>query len=206
MLRKPCAKCPFRDDVPNYLRRDRRRQIYTSLTQGENFHCHGTVDYDLMDDEGEDDYSAATAHSAPCAGAMKLFLNEGVEPPSQLARCMVRLDRAGTRALAADPTPIRSLESWLDGPDGPTNEPDEDAPEPRVCCVVNHNCTAPAGWSNGGCNEDANAEHDCVCCGDPVCEECSIDSPPDTNYPGRYCDYCAESELDLTEDEIEELK
>lgn len=195
--RNPCAKCPFRADVPNYLRRGRRRDIYAATQRGEDFYCHKTVDYSHENDDGETEPDTSAA--SLCAGAMLLFTRDGYEPAGQLARIAVRLDRGLCDALDACTTPTRSLASWLDGPDDDRNDPDpnlddEEIDDGRYCNTVDAGCTAPAGWASAGgaiANDDAWAENDCADCGEPVCDACSHPDP-DSDSDGVLCGGCAE--------------
>ena len=64
----PCAKCPFRRDVPGFLMQERAEEIAEAITEGDAaFWCHQTVDYDgdeEFDDNGEplsDDYAPTDA-------------------------------------------------------------------------------------------------------------------------------------------------
>lgn len=192
LLTRPCARCPFRDDVPNYLRRDRRRSILREMQSGKDFHCHKTVDYSHENDEGET--IPDVSDSSLCAGASLLFLRNESEPGGQVARIALRLDPKYAAALDACTTPIRSWESWRDGGDDDSNEPeddDESDDEPRVCNTVDDDCTAPAGWGGYGgvmANDDADAEHDCRSCGEPVCAACAR---PDPESDGVLCGNCA---------------
>lgn len=83
-LIRPCAKCPFRTDVPPYLNGARAREIVRGLERGE-FACHLTLDYDDADDDGEACETEKTAH---CAGA--LIMLEKVNRPSQMMRICER--------------------------------------------------------------------------------------------------------------------
>lgn len=81
-LVRPCAKCPFRNDIPAYLREDRVREIEDSLERSE-FPCHETTEHD---DEGEPMVRGDESH---CAGA--LILLEKIGRPSQMMRIAERL-------------------------------------------------------------------------------------------------------------------
>lgn len=81
-LKRPCAKCPFRTDVPGYLRRTRAVEIANGLIRG-TFACHETVDY-----SGESD-GRETEKTHHCAGA--LIMLEHMEEPSQMMRIAERI-------------------------------------------------------------------------------------------------------------------
>lgn len=57
---KPCAQCPFRTDIPNYLRRERKKDIAYSLLHDSSFTCHKHIE--------DSDFEH------PCKGAAQ-FLN-----------------------------------------------------------------------------------------------------------------------------------
>lgn len=81
-LLRPCAKCPFRNDIPAYLREDRVREIQESLERSE-FPCHQTTEHDA---EGDPVIRGQESHYA---GA--LILLEKLEQPSQMMRIAQRL-------------------------------------------------------------------------------------------------------------------
>jgi len=97
-LRRPCAKCPFRADIPAYLTRGRvdelRREL---LEQDKTFACHQTVDYAAMaevaldDDDDEAAAYAAIPHGEEqhCAGAAILL--EKYDRPNQMMRWIARI-------------------------------------------------------------------------------------------------------------------
>lgn len=86
-LTRPCAKCPFRSDIPSYISPARVREIEYTLDRGE-FPCHETCDYDHEDEDGMP-FGRETEQSQHCAGA--LILLEKEERPSQMMRIMERL-------------------------------------------------------------------------------------------------------------------
>lgn len=92
-MTSPCAKCPFRTDVPGYLRRARAREIATTLTRyQQTFTCHATVDYETGEGEGVD-----TPDSQHCAGAMIMLEHMG--QPNQMMRIAERLGMYDMRKL-----------------------------------------------------------------------------------------------------------
>lgn len=88
-LKKVCADCPFRADVPFYgLHPERVADIAQALRDGATFHCHKTVSYDLAEQHGEE-RSAATSQSQFCAGALATM--EKGQEPNQIVRIAERL-------------------------------------------------------------------------------------------------------------------
>ncbi len=81
-LVRPCAHCPFRNDIPPYLTADRVAEIWDSLERGE-FACHETTKHD---EEGEVIRSDDESH---CAGA--LILMEKSDRSSQMMRICERI-------------------------------------------------------------------------------------------------------------------
>lgn len=79
----PCDNCPFRTDVPPYLRPERVREIQHALVRSE-FYCHKTTEH--RDDDGE---YVRTGNEIHCAGA--LILMEHEEMTSQMSRIAYRL-------------------------------------------------------------------------------------------------------------------
>lgn len=83
----PCAKCPFRTDIPGYLSRARVRSLERDLVQGQaSFTCHQTT-VPMDDDEGDEMKDGPNAQH--CAGAMILL--ERLEKPNQMMRIAERL-------------------------------------------------------------------------------------------------------------------
>jgi hypothetical protein len=86
-LKKPCEKCPFRNNIPGYLTRARVIGLASALEQdGERFLCHSTLDYNAADDlyledtdEAHDAWAEAivTADSQHCAGAAIVLARQG---------------------------------------------------------------------------------------------------------------------------------
>jgi hypothetical protein len=82
-MKRPCAQCPFRYDVPGYLTGRRAEEIADALLSDQSFACHKTVEYD---DDGEGDVTGESQH---CAGAA-IWL-EHQERPNQWMRISKRL-------------------------------------------------------------------------------------------------------------------
>ena len=103
-LIRPCAKCPFRNDIPPFLREDRVWEIADSLVNAE-FPCHETVDYDDEqwyndDEEKGGSFFIPTGDEKHCAGA--LILLEKLEQPSQMMRICERFGSYDRNKLDMD--------------------------------------------------------------------------------------------------------
>lgn len=68
---KPCAHCPFRNDVRPYIRTSRVREIWEAAKRGDHFVCHETVDYDLPADAPDPGRRA-------CAGFLIVARRDGL--------------------------------------------------------------------------------------------------------------------------------
>lgn len=83
-LKRPCADCPFRTDVPGYLSKARAAEIAHSLIEGQQtFSCH------KLNDFSEDGEAIEGHKSQHCAGAL-IFL-EAQGRPNQMMRIAERL-------------------------------------------------------------------------------------------------------------------
>lgn len=86
-LKRPCANCPFRTDIPAFLTKGRARQIMDGLVHEQGtFVCHKTTVHDEESDDGE---MLAVRKSEHCAGAMILL--ERIEKPNQMMRIAERV-------------------------------------------------------------------------------------------------------------------
>ncbi len=85
---RPCAHCPFRNDIRPYLTVGRVVEITSSLLQDGSFPCHETT-VDVEDEETGEGRRIATADSLQCAGAMIIL--EKIEQPNQIMRIMERI-------------------------------------------------------------------------------------------------------------------
>lgn len=173
-LIRPCPKCPFRTDVPAYLRGERAEEIARAIANGGEFACHQTTE---SDDEGD---CFATAKSQFCAGALIAQENEGA--PNQGLRIAERLGVYDPGRLDMGAPVVRSLDAFI------AHHADEEE-EASTCSVVEAGCLAPAGWMEGGSvirNRDADPADMLWCegCGEPVCTNCASDEGA--------CAYCAE--------------
>ena len=184
---RPCAHCPFRQDVPIYLRQDRRVEIAHALANDGDFPCHETTTED--EDEGE---RIATADTVACAGAVKaLALSGGTGQTMRIAERLglVDLDRAETHGAAVWP-----LDRWVLLAEGATaDNPIEEEAEVETCGTVGPTCLAPAGYlgsSGGVVRGTVAADGECPDCGEPVCSECADDE----GRCGSCAEYAAEDE------------
>ena len=111
-LRKPCDNCPFRTDVPVYLRLGRVEEITDVLVSGGTFACHKTTESD-PDDTGE---RYETPDSQHCAGA--LIMLERLERPNQMMRIMERLRLYDRRKLDMDAPVYSSSDDMIEAAGG----------------------------------------------------------------------------------------
>ncbi len=108
-LTRPCAKCPFRTDIPGYLRADRVEEIAMSLVSSE-FPCHETTRDD--DDDGCGETYTPKGGEVHCAGA--LILMEKIGEPSQLMRIAERCGMYDRRKLDMGAPVFDSFEEMMD--------------------------------------------------------------------------------------------
>lgn len=180
----PCGKCPFRRDVPIYLRLERRREIVHSvMVEGADFHCHQTVDYS---EDGDGDPHGASV----CAGAAKMI--EAAGGSTQMTRIAENLGMYDpTRDRGAAVWTVDEFMSLAEGSVDGAIEVEDDLAEIETCSVVGDRCLAPAGWGGvggGAIRGTEAADGRCVECDEPVCSNCMNDD--------GVCDYCAENEDD----------
>jgi hypothetical protein len=100
-LKRPCPHCPFREDVPGFLREDRAAGIAYDVLSGLSFDCHKTVDW--VEAEG----GAArpdTSEARHCAGAC-IFL-EQQDAPNQMMRWYERANGYSRDDLDFDAAPV----------------------------------------------------------------------------------------------------
>lgn len=190
----PCARCPFRQDVPIYLRADRREEITEALAYGQTFWCHGTVEWSEDDDGNE---HPETADAVECAGAQKALIAAGGS--SQLARVAERLGMADLDQVAERGPDVWSLNDWARLAEGSTAEHPVwevgDADGVVTCETVNAGCLAPAGHltPSGAVLEGREAaDGECPTCGEPVCSACAD--------AAGLCAGCSEREEDDDDD------
>lgn len=181
----PCAKCPFRKDVPIYLRRGRRVEIASTLMNGNEFPCHGTVSrHENEDGEEVVDLMGASF----CAGAVKSLLMVGVY--NQMMRIIERIYKIDLEEMATAGADVWDIYEWQNVAEGSTGDDVEEEEDVPTCNTVNANCIAPAGYmgSDGPIYGTEPADDECIACGEPVCSEC-IDED-------GHCGYCTEREDD----------
>ncbi|HUW00812.1 MAG TPA: hypothetical protein VMW08_00535 [Acidimicrobiales bacterium] len=192
VTKAPCAKCPFRKDVPIYLRAGAREEIARALADGRGFPCHATVNYDTDEEDEEGATIPDQSAASECAGAVAALELSGGS--SQLARIAERLgdldpDRPGHHD---DVWPLHEWPLLAAGATG--DNPEEEEYEGDTCSVVNAGCEAPAGYLGTGGAVVHGVEHTdnyCPGCGDPVCETCMADE--------ELCPTCLEYEADMEE-------
>lgn len=187
VTKAPCAKCPFRKDVPIYLHQGRRAEIAETLINGGGFDCHATVDYSEEDDD--DNTVPSTVDASLCSGAMAALAQSGGS--NQLIRVAARLGMLDSEAHPEMPEIVWSLTEWVRLAEGATVENPEEI-EGETCAIVDSGCEAPAGYlgSGGGVVEGVEyVDTWCYSCGDPVCDSCLA-----VYTPEPLCPYCAEVE------------
>lgn len=82
-MKKPCAHCPYRNDVRPFLTPERGEELaYHAQNPYNSFPCHKTTEYneDYDDEYGEDDM-LVTENSKECAGFLTLKCQEGMDAP-----------------------------------------------------------------------------------------------------------------------------
>lgn len=104
-LTTPCTNCPFRTDVPSFLRPERIRQIADDVHADQTFWCHLTVDYD-----DSEDGSTIGSRARVCAGMMKTVENE--DAPVQIMRSGERLGMYSPEGLDSAAPVYGSVEEW----------------------------------------------------------------------------------------------
>lgn len=189
----PCAKCPFRKDVPIYLRLERRQDIVETLADGNHFWCHESVGHE-EDEDGE--AWTDTSDSIECAGAAKAMMQSGGS--SQMMRISERLGMAKLDKTAESKVEVWNLDDWNRLAEGSTGDKPVweigDEGGVNTCCYVGPNCIAPAGHmtpSGMALHGLEEATNECPGCGEYVCDECCNDE--------GYCGWCREDEEDEDE-------
>lgn len=117
-LKQPCRDCPFRIDLPGYLRGSRARGIIDDLLGNDmhGFPCHKTIETVDADDGFSE--TVATDKSQQCAGALALTYKLG--RPNVAARLAVftgdldldALDEAGQVAASREAFIIHHALRW----------------------------------------------------------------------------------------------
>ena len=102
-LKAPCKHCPFRYDIPGFLREERAEEIARDVLRGTgSFPCRKTLDYDSDDGEGRE-----TDKTQMCAGA--LIFAEHCEQWGQMMRIVSSLQLLDLNALKMD-SPVFTCE------------------------------------------------------------------------------------------------
>ena len=181
-LKRPCPKCPFRQDIDGYLRGDRAQEIAVSLAGGGTFTCHQTTVEAPEDDENFGGEMMDGPNAQMCAGAMRALMQSG--GPNQIMRIAERTNRLDTDKLDRT-VPVGSLSEFVAHHFG------EDEEETECCSIVDAGCGHPAGILMGGTilpSEEKEPTTSCQDCGEAVCENCSEEA----TEGGRVCNSCAE--------------
>lgn len=168
---RPCAKCPYRKDVPIYLHVERRQQIMdAAIHEDQYLPCHEHTVYDEETDDMVD------AGGPMCAGQAKSVL---------LAHGSLNIMRIAGRLGAFDPDKLERTRAkvwtpseWVRVPEGATGDTWSLDEEPEIITCVNsdHGCLAPAGYlgSGGAVIEGTeSADGECATCGEGLCSNCA---------------------------------
>lgn len=109
---RPCDTCPFRHDVPGFLRNERAEEIAGALFDlDECFPCHKTVEFDERDDDNDAEGQSFTA-GQHCAGAMILLERYG--RGNQLMRIAERLRLYDRRKLDMTAPVFQTREAFVE--------------------------------------------------------------------------------------------
>ena len=181
-LIRPCAHCPFRTDVPGYLRRERALEIAEAVACGSEFPCHETtVSVEEWDGDGGD--MVADENSQFCAGALIAMENAG--HANQVMRIAERVGVYDAERLDMKAPVVKSLHQFVEhhnsGGDGFDTE--------VTCGVVDQGCLSPAGVLLNGFVLPVQPDGEvaeCPTCGQHVCENCSDDE--------GVCNHCSEDD------------
>lgn len=177
----PCGKCPFRSDVPIYLRKDRRAGIVESiLLNDEDFYCHQTTTYD---EETED--MEVGRDSKICAGAIKMI--EQSHGSTNMMRVLERIGMYDAAQIGRG-AEVWDQDEFLGLPEGAVKvdgvvvdhetKAEVEPEEVETCNTVNEGCLAPAGYlgSGGGVVYGTEAaDGECAGCGEGLCSNCADD-------------------------------
>jgi hypothetical protein len=116
-LRKPCAKCPFRNDIRPFIHPERARDI---LEGGASFTCHKTIDYDdnpPYDDNGDLILGRCEDGEQHCAGV--LIILEKENSPHQMMRIAERLGMYDRTKLDMTAPVYDSIEECVEAHENP---------------------------------------------------------------------------------------
>lgn len=109
-LTRPCAKCPFRNDIKPYLLSARIAEITEGLLGDLTFSCHET---NSEDDDGD---TVETKDSQHCAGAL-IFL-EKLDRPNQMMRIAERMGFYDRHKLDMDSPVFDNPECMIENAEG----------------------------------------------------------------------------------------
>jgi hypothetical protein len=171
VVRAACARCPFRSDVPIYLREEFRQQIVDEMIhQQQTIPCHEYVEFA----EGEDGEEYASRTGPQCFGSLKAL--DRVGSSTQLQRIEERLGMRSEGEYERGPD-VWDLNVWARIPMGETAETfDLDSLDHvETCNTVGDDCEAPAGYMSAGGGivvGTVAATNECPECGEMVCDAC----------------------------------
>ncbi len=111
-LIRPCANCPFRMDKPFYLGHERREEIARSLSMGDPFLCHETLDYEELEYDDFGQWHRAHGGEQHCAGALIVLQKEG--RPNQAMQVMERLGFWNPNRLVLDSPVFDTLQDFME--------------------------------------------------------------------------------------------
>lgn len=78
-MKKPCAHCPYRNDVKPFLHPSRGEELaFHAQNPYNSFPCHKTTE---PDEDSEDSEMMVTENSKECAGFLTLQCQEGKDIP-----------------------------------------------------------------------------------------------------------------------------
>lgn len=103
-IRTPCKDCPFRTDVPGYLRRSRAEQIVKGLSDpnGGEFPCHETMPWT----------DSPIAKAKVCAGS--ILTTERDQGPNQMHRISYRVNAYDPSIMNRDAPVFDSFEAFVE--------------------------------------------------------------------------------------------
>ncbi|MDA4131836.1 MAG: hypothetical protein OK454_01745 [Thaumarchaeota archaeon] len=182
-LKRPCPKCPFRQDIPGYLHGERAREIAEVLARGGTFACHQTTVEAPEDDENFGGEMMEGPKSQMCAGSMIALMQSG--GPNQIMRVAERVGGFDPDKLDRTKSKVGSLSDFV------AHHAGEDEGEEECCSIVDSGCEHPAGIMMEGTILPAEEKEEttpCQDCGEYVCENCSEEAVEG----GRVCNSCAE--------------
>lgn len=110
---RPCAHCPFRNDIRPFLTQASAARIARSLLSDKTFSCHETINYEAMDDDDEDcGWHVPGPNERHCAGAMIIL--ERQDNPNQMMRIAERLGMYDRTKLDMEAPVYRNFREFVD--------------------------------------------------------------------------------------------